>query len=64
MCNTLQVLAESVAPGVTIASDKSIENVGIIQELVGICQQHGLIAVNNVLEKEFAPEYLQLMQIM
>ncbi|CDN12605.1 hypothetical protein RintRC_1299 [Richelia intracellularis] len=62
--NTLQVLAESVAPGVNIGSGKSIESIGIIQELVDICQQHGLIAVNNVLEKEFAPEYLQLMQIL
>ncbi|WP_088241674.1 methyl-accepting chemotaxis protein [Calothrix rhizosoleniae] len=60
--NSLQVLAESVAPGVTIKSGKSIENIGIIQELVELCQQHGLIAVNNVLEKELAPKYLQLMQ--
>jgi methyl-accepting chemotaxis protein PixJ len=60
--SSLEVLAESVAPGITIESGKNIENLDIIQELVDICQQHGLIAVNNVLEKEFAPEYLQLMQ--
>ncbi|MDJ0796678.1 MAG: methyl-accepting chemotaxis protein [Calothrix sp. MO_167.B12] len=60
--NSLQVLAESVAPGVEIESGKSIENIAAIRELIDICQQHGLIAVNNVLENELAPEYLQLMQ--
>ncbi|MDJ0619354.1 MAG: methyl-accepting chemotaxis protein [Calothrix sp. MO_192.B10] len=60
--NSLQVLAESVAPGVQIESGKNIENIAAIRELIDICQQHGLIAVNNVLENELAPEYLQLMQ--
>ena len=60
--NNLQILAESVAPGVPIKSAKNIENIAIIQELVELCQQHGLIAVNNILEPELAPEYLQWMQ--
>jgi methyl-accepting chemotaxis protein PixJ len=57
-----QIIAESVAPGLPVAFGNVITDACIDQETIEAYRNGRILVTNNVLEAEFAPEHLRLME--